>query len=124
MDTLLSYFFSFHFSTYSIAFSKLLRPSSLYSIVTSFHEQEILRDGHILWEGDVLRGHATLSASVSSEQGEVAAGSVEILMSQSSTLSLPVGAIPSYNSLVEVTTRRVYCRRHPLPSNPLKEILL
>lgn len=52
----------------------------------------------------MLRGHATLSASVSSEQGEVAAGSVEILMSQSSTLSLPVGAIPSYNSLVEVTT--------------------
>lgn len=58
----------------------------------------------------MLRGHATLSASVSSEQGEVAAGSVEILMSQSSTLSLLVGAI--------------YCRRQPLPSNPLKEILL
>lgn len=72
----------------------------------------------------MLRGHATLSASVSSEQGEVVAGSVEILMFQSSTLSLPVGAVPCYNSLVEVTTRRVYCQRQPQPSNPLNEILL
>ncbi|KAL1458595.1 hypothetical protein WDU94_008732 [Cyamophila willieti] len=78
-------------STYSIVYSKLLRPSTLYSLVTTFHQSDEGVDILSLEDMDMLTSH-TIMASVTSQTWEVASGSERISIFQPSTITLPIPA--------------------------------
>ncbi|XP_008478331.2 CD109 antigen-like [Diaphorina citri] len=79
-----------HKPTYSILFSKILRPATLYSIVTTFHQSTDEPYMVSLDEpGDMLSGHTVIKASIACHSGEVVAGSLDI-SSQTSTLTLRI----------------------------------
>ncbi|KAI5704478.1 hypothetical protein M8J75_005777 [Diaphorina citri] len=80
----------YHKPTYSILFSKILRPATLYSIVTTFHQSTDEPYMVSLDEpGDMLSGHTMIIASIACHSGEVVAGSLDI-SSQTSTLTLRI----------------------------------